>query len=52
MQKVTGIIFLISWLLCGCSIDSICDDWRAMLAAVVALIVIILCAMVLSSYDD
>ena len=51
MQKA-GLIFFISWILCGCSIDRIFDDWRAAFIAVVALIVIILVAAVITNGDD
>lgn len=51
MQKA-GVMFFIGWLLCGCSIDSICDDWRAMFVAVVALIVVVLAAAVITGGDE
>lgn len=39
MQKAVGTIFFSSWLLCGCAVDSMFDDWRAALAVVSAVIV-------------
>ncbi len=47
MQKTVGIICVIAWLLCGCTIDSVCDDWRAMVTFVIALITVCTCAAVL-----
>lgn len=41
------IIFAVAWLLCGCTIDSVCDDWRAMVTFVIALITVCTCAAVL-----
>ena len=51
MQKA-GVMFFIGWLLCGCSIENICDDWGAMFVAVVALIVVVLAAAVITIGDD
>ena len=47
MQKAVGIIFFIAWMLCGCSIDSICDDVRAMVVFIIALVTVCTCAAVL-----
>ena len=47
MQKAIGIIFFFVWLLCGCTIDSVCDDIRAMVIFVIALITVCTCAAVL-----
>ena len=41
MQKAAGVIFFLAWLLCGCSVEKICDDWRACVIFVIALIVVI-----------
>ena len=46
-DKAIMTVFLISWLVCGCSVDKALDDWRACWVAVVALIVAIACAAVL-----
>ena len=51
MQRAAGLIFFISWLLCGCSIDSICDDPHATLIFIVALAVVILTAAVITIGD-
>lgn len=50
MQKA-AVMFFIGWLLCGCSIESICDDWRAMLVAIIALAVVVLSAAVITIGD-
>ena len=50
MQKglrAIEIIFAVAWLLCGCSIDSVCDDIRAMVIFVIALVTVCTCAAVL-----
>ena len=47
-----GCIFFVAWLVVGCSIDCICDDWRAFVIAVVALIVAIVCAAALGGDRD
>ena len=47
MQKTVGIIFFVAWLLCGCTIDSVCDDIRAMVIFIIALITVCTCAAVL-----
>lgn len=53
MDKVAGIVFFTAWLLCGCSVEKICDDWRACVVFVIALIVAILAAVtVLAKYND
>lgn len=52
LHKVAGILFFISWLLCGCSIDQALDDWRAAVVAVITLITAVLSAAVLGWRDD
>lgn len=52
MQKVAGIIFFLSFVLCGCSVESICDDWRAALTFVIALAITVLAAAVITIGDD
>ena len=53
IERVAGIILFISWLLCGCCVETICDDWRACVAFVIALIVAIAAAVVvLAQYND
>lgn len=46
------LIFFTAWLLCGCSIEKICDDWKAMLIAIIALAVVVLSAAVITIGDD
>ena len=50
-QAIEAIMFM-AWLLCGCSIESICDDWRAGLIYVVAFAVTVLCAVVIGSNEE
>ena len=38
MKKAAGVIFFFAWLLCGCSIDQVFDDWRACVIFIIALI--------------
>lgn len=52
MQKAAGVIFFVSWLLCGCSIDQIFDDWRACVIFVIALIVVIAAAAAITRNDQ
>lgn len=52
MDKAVGIVFFVAWLLCGCSIESICDDWRSTLIFVVAFAVTAAAAAVLGSKED
>lgn len=44
MRNVLPYICFFAWLLCACSVDNMLDDWRAGWTAVIALIVVILCA--------
>lgn len=52
MDKATGIVFLTAWLLCGCSVDQIFDDWRACVIFVIALIVVIASAAAITRNDQ
>jgi len=52
MQKAAGVIFFVSWLLCGCSIDQIFDDWRSCVIFVIALIVVIATAAAITRGDN
>ena len=52
MQKVAGVLFFISWLLCGCSIESIFESPKKSVVFIVALIITILCAAVITIGDD
>lgn len=52
VKKAAMIVFLLSWLLCGCSIDQVFDDWRACVIFIIALITAVACAAVLGWRDD
>lgn len=53
MGKIISVVFFAAWLMCGCSIDKVCDDWRAMLIFVVAFAVTVGAAVVIGdSYDE
>ena len=52
MQKAAGVIFFLAWLLCGCSVEKICDDWRACVIFVIALIVVIATAAAITRNDQ
>lgn len=52
MSKIAGVVFFLAWLLCGCSIESITEDWRGCVVFVVALIVCIVSAALITSNDD
>ena len=52
MQKVAGIIFFISWLFVGCGIDSIFESPKKTLALIVAIIVTVFAAAVITIGDD
>lgn len=51
MQKVIAVIFFAAWLLCGCSVDQIFDDWRACVIFIIALAVTILSGAVIAFRD-
>ena len=42
MDKVLPYLFLMAWMLCGCSVEEMLDDWLAYVIAAIALIVIIM----------
>ena len=52
MDKVAGIVFFTAWLLCGCSVDQIFDDWRACVIFVIGLIVVIAAAAAITRNDQ
>ena len=52
MQKTVGIICMIAWLLCGCSIESIFESPKKSAVFIVALIITILCAAVITIGDN
>ena len=46
-MRAAGILFFVSWILCGCCIDGMLDDWRVGIVAAVTLIIITGCALAL-----
>ncbi|MBQ2299568.1 MAG: hypothetical protein II278_09380 [Bacteroidaceae bacterium] len=53
MRQAIEAIMFTAWLLCGCCVETICDDWRACVVFVIALIVAIAAAVVvLAQYND
>ena len=50
-QAIESIMFM-AWLLCGCSVEKICDDWRACVIFVIALIVVIASAAAITRGDN
>ena len=49
-QAIEAIMFM-AWLLCGCCVETILDDWRSPITFVIGLIVMIAAAIVLGSKD-
>ena len=49
MQKLIGIIFILSWLLCGCTLDTFFDGGAPVFLA--ALVTVIICAAILGGDD-
>lgn len=47
-MRAAGVLFFISWMLCGCCVDGMLDDGRICIIAGAALIVAVGCALVLS----
>lgn len=52
MKKLAGVLFFMSWLLCGCSIESIFESPKKSVVFIVALIITILCAAVITIGDN
>ena len=52
MQNVMSVILFTAWLLCGCSVEKICDDWRAFVIFVIAMIVVIASAAAITRNDQ
>lgn len=50
-QAIEAIMFM-AWLLCGCCVETICDDWRSCVAFVIALIVVIASAAAITRNDQ
>ena len=52
MQKVAGIIFFLSFVLCGCSVESIFESPKNSVVFIIALIITVLAAAVITIGDD
>ena len=52
MKKAVDTIFFASWLLCGCSVEKIPDDWKACTVFVIGLATAILCAYAMGGKHD
>lgn len=50
MQRLVGIIFILSWLLCGCTIETFFDGGAPIF--LVSLLVVIICAVALAGNDN
>lgn len=46
MQRLVGIVFILAWLLCGCTIDTFFEGGAPIF--LVSLLVVIICAKALS----
>lgn len=51
-KKVAAILFFFAWLLCGCGVETMLDSPASGAITLVALIVVIACANVLTRNDD
>ena len=51
-KEVAAIIFFFAWLLCGCGVETMLDHPVSGACTLVALIVVIVCANVLTRNDD
>ena len=51
-KGVAAIIFFFAWLLCGCGVETMLDHPASGAVTLVALIVVIVCANVITRNDD
>ena len=51
-KKVAAILFFFAWLLCGCGVETMLDSPASGAITLVALIVVIACANVLTRNDE
>ena len=51
-KGVAAIIFFFAWLICGCAVETMLDSPASGAITLVALIVVIVCANVLTRNDD
>ena len=49
---IVCVVFFLSFILCGCSVESVFDDRRACVVVVVALIVCVVSAAVITGGDE
>lgn len=49
---IVCVVFFLSFILCGCSVESVFDDWRACVVVVVTLIVCVVSAALITGGDD
>ena len=52
MRQAIEAIMFTAWLLCGCCVEKICDDWRSCVVFVIALIVAIASAAAITRNDQ
>lgn len=50
MQKLIGIIFILSWLLCGCTLDTFFDGGAPVF--LISLLVVVVSAVILAGNDN
>ena len=51
-KRVAAIIFFFAWLICGCEVETMLDSPESRAVTLIALIVLIACANVLTRNDD
>jgi len=51
MSNVVYVVCFLAWLMAGASIENIFDDWHAAIIFVVAIIVTVVCAAVITWND-
>lgn len=49
MQKAVGILFFVSWLLCGCGVETMLDSPASGAITLIAVIVLVASAMTLNN---
>ena len=51
MDKIIGTVFLLAFILCGCSINTVCDDWRSSVIFAIGFIVCVATAAAITRGD-
>ena len=51
MERAAGVIFFVAWLVCGCSADTMLDDPRAGVVALIAMTIAVACAIRMGKED-